>query len=192
MNKPPPWRDDYSADELNGWMNIMLIATVYRTWIHGPGDNQLSKRSDDCHGWFLILVYPSIHPHTQHTDDWTNQCRLHGIHPKLCNVNPYNVTHSTISQKHVEWMFLVEIPLLIVTFLSLISWVLPSMQIIEEVNPHPHITSHVYMWDVCFVFLFFFCFLCHLFNSWCMDTSHCPRKSSGRLTCEDDLCVMIL
>ena len=111
---------------------------------------------------------------------------MDGIHPKLCNINLHDVTHSMISQNPTEWLFLVKIPFLIDMFLSLISWVLPLMQTIKEVNPHPRIAPHVYMWDAFFLFLFFLCFLCHLLNHWCMEMSHCPRSPSGRLTCEDD------
>ena len=118
--------------------------------------------------------------------DWPNKPCMDGIHPKLCNINLHNVTHSMISQNPTEWLFLVEIPFLIDMFLSLISWVLPLMQTIKEVNPHPRIAPHVYMWDAFFLFLFFLCFLCHLLNHWCMEMSHCPRSPSGRLTCEDD------
>ena len=41
--------------------------------------------------------------------------------PKLRNVNPYNLTHSLISRNPRERLFVVQISLLIVTFLSLIS-----------------------------------------------------------------------
>ena len=43
------------------------------------------------------------------------------VHPKLHNINPYNVTHSLIFQNSRERMFIVQILLLIVAFLSLIS-----------------------------------------------------------------------
>ena len=43
------------------------------------------------------------------------------IHPKLRNINPHNVTHSLISWNPRERMFVVQIPLLTVTFLFLIS-----------------------------------------------------------------------
>jgi hypothetical protein len=59
------------------------------------------------------------------------------IHPKLLNINLHNVTHSLISQNSREWMFVVQISLLIVTFLSLISQNLSLMQTTKEVNTHP-------------------------------------------------------
>jgi hypothetical protein len=57
-------------------------------------------------------------------------------------------------------MFIVQISLLIVTFLSLISQNLSLIQTTKEVNPHPRITPRVNMWSVT-LFLFF---LCHLLN----------------------------
>ena len=43
------------------------------------------------------------------------------LHPKLHNINPYNVTHSLVSRNPRERMFIVQRSLLIVTILSLIS-----------------------------------------------------------------------
>ena len=54
-------------------------------------------------------------------------------------------------------MFVVQISLLIVTFLSLISQNLSLPQITKEVNPRPRIAPCVNMWSVTF-------FLCHLLN----------------------------
>ena len=56
----------------------------------------------------------------------------------------------------------VQISLLIITFLSLISWILSLMQTTKKVNPHPRIMPCVKMWSVTFLFSFFF--LCHLLN----------------------------
>ena len=81
------------------------------------------------------------------------------LHPKLYNINPHNVTHSLISCNPKERMFVVQISLLIVTFFSLISWILSLMQTTKQVNPHPRIKPRVNMWSV-----FFFFFLCHLLN----------------------------
>ena len=47
---------------------------------------------------------------------------IHQVHPKLRNTNPHNITHSLMSWNLREWMFVLQISLLIVTFLSLISW----------------------------------------------------------------------
>jgi hypothetical protein len=58
-------------------------------------------------------------------------------------------------------MFVVQVSLLIVTFLSLVSWILSLMQTTKKVNPHPHIAPCVNIWSV---FFFFFFFLCHLLN----------------------------
>ena len=56
-------------------------------------------------------------------------------------------------------MFVVQISLLIITFLSPMSQNLSLMQTTKEVNPHSHIASCVNTWSV-----FFFFFLCHLLN----------------------------
>jgi hypothetical protein len=81
-----------------------------------------------------------------------------------------------------ERRFLVQISLLIVTFLFLILWVFPLMQTTIEVNPHPRIAPCVKMWGV----FFFFFFFCHLLNCWCMDMSHCSARPNGRLTAKMD------
>jgi hypothetical protein len=88
------------------------------------------------------------------------QCSIK-VHLKLCNINLHNVTHSLISWNLREWMFLVQISLLTVTFHSLIPRNLSLMQTTKEVNPHPRIASCVNMWSV---FFFFFFFLCPLLN----------------------------
>ena len=86
------------------------------------------------------------------------------VHPKLRNINLHNVTHSLISRNLRERMFVVQISLLIATFLSLISRILSLMQTTKEVNPHPRIAPCVNMWSVTFLFLFSFFFLSHLLN----------------------------
>ena len=85
------------------------------------------------------------------------------VHPKLCNINPHNITHSLISQNPRDDMFVVQNSLLIATFLSLILQILSLMQATKEVNPHPCIASYINMWSVTFFFFFFF-FCCHLLN----------------------------
>ena len=78
------------------------------------------------------------------------------VHPKLHNINSQNVTRSLISQNPREWMLVVQISLLIVTFLSLISQNLSLMQATKEVNPRPRIAPCVNMWSVTFFFFLFF------------------------------------
>ena len=78
------------------------------------------------------------------------------------NINLPNVTHSLISRNPREWMFIVQISLLIATFLSFISQNLSLMQTTKEVNPHSRVAPCVNMWSVTFLFLTFF--LCHLLN----------------------------
>jgi hypothetical protein len=58
-------------------------------------------------------------------------------------------------------MFVAQISLIFVTFLSLISQHLSLTRTAKEVNPHPRIVPCVNMWSVTFLFLFF---LCHLLN----------------------------
>jgi hypothetical protein len=60
-------------------------------------------------------------------------------------------------------MFMVQISLLIVTFLSLILQNLSLTQTTKEVSPHPRIAPCVNMWSVTFLLVCFF-FLCHLLN----------------------------
>ena len=100
------------------------------------------------------------------------------ICPKLCNINLHNVTHSLISQNPRERMRVVQILLLIVTFLSLISRILSLMQSTKEVNPHPHITLCVTMWSVTFLFFFFFFFIPRV-ECWCMHVPHRLERPSG-------------
>ena len=61
-------------------------------------------------------------------------------------------------------MFLVQISLLIVTFLSLISWVFPLLQTTMEVNPHPRIVPCVNVWECLFLILIVLLFLMSLFE----------------------------
>ena len=81
------------------------------------------------------------------------------LHLKLRNTNLHNITHSLISWNPRERMSIVQIPLLIVTFLSLISRILSLMPTTKEVIPRPRIAPCVNMWSAIF---FFFFFLCHL------------------------------
>ena len=64
-----------------------------------------------------------------------------------------------------EGMFVVQISLLVVIFLSLIVRILSLMQTAKEANPHPHIAPCVNMWIVTL-------FFCHLLNGQCMHMPH--------------------
>ena len=83
------------------------------------------------------------------------------IHPKIRNINPHNITRSLLSRNPRERMFVVQVSLLIITFISLISQILSLLQTTKEVNPHLCIAPSANMWSV---FFFFFFFLCHLLN----------------------------
>ena len=61
---------------------------------------------------------------------------------------PGNVLHSLISPDPRERMFVVQISLLVVTFISLTSRNLSLTQTIKEVNPHPRIAPCVNIWSV--------------------------------------------
>ena len=82
--------------------------------------------------------------------------RVSPIHRKLRNTNLHDIIHSLISRNPRERMFVVQISLLIVTFLSLISLFFSLMQTTKKVN----------MWSVPFLLLLLllFFFLCHLLN----------------------------
>ena len=67
---------------------------------------------------------------------------------------PHNIPHSLVSRKPRERMFVVQISLLVVIFLSLISQVLSLVQATKEVNSHPRIALCVNMWSVFFFFFF--------------------------------------
>ena len=101
------------------------------------------------------------------------------IHPKLRNINPHKVMHALISRNPREQMFVVQISLLIVTFLSLISHNLLLMQTTQEVNPHPRIAPCVNMWSVTFLFFLLLLLLMPLVECWSMHPPHRPGMPSG-------------
>jgi hypothetical protein len=55
---------------------------------------------------------------------------------------------------------------------------LSLMQTTQEVNPHPRIVPCVNMWSATFLFLFFFYFVCHLFN---VDACICHIAREGQV-----------
>ena len=77
-------------------------------------------------------------------------------------------------------MFIVQISLLIVTFLSFLSWNLSLMHTTQEVNPHPRIAPCANMWSVIFFFFFFLLLLLmSLVEGQCMRLPHRPGRPSG-------------
>ena len=129
------------------------------------------------HGQFTIYILALNKANTLIGDTKYNFGCRPPLHPKLRNINLHNVTHSLTYQNRRERMFVVQISLLIVTFLSLISRNLSLMQITKEVNPHPRIVPCVNMWNVTFLILFFFFYLYHLLLTVGACVAASPKKA---------------
>ena len=102
------------------------------------------------------------------------------VHPKLRNINLHNVTQSLICRNSREWMFVVQISLFIVTFLSLISQNLSSMQTTKEVNPH-HVTLTLRHVSTCGVSPSYYSSSSSSATCWMLvhASAHRPGKPSG-------------
>ena len=72
-------------------------------------------------GWFSPLSNITVRKLWSGAE-YVEQTDPFPIHPKLRNINLHNITHSLISQNLKDQMFVIQISLLIVTFLSLVSW----------------------------------------------------------------------
>ena len=96
------------------------------------------------------------------------------IHPKLRNINPLNVTYSLISRNPWELMFVVQISLLIVTFLSLISRIYVINANRQRSQPTP---SHCSICQYVECHLLLLLLLRPLVECWCMHMPHRPGKA---------------
>ena len=115
------------------------------------------------------------------THMWFCLGRVCLCHPKHRNINLPNITHSLISRNPKERMFIAQISLVIVTFLSLISQILSLTHTTKEGNPHPRIAPCVNMWSVTFLYILILplLLLMPLVECWCVHMSHHPGRPSG-------------
>jgi hypothetical protein len=98
------------------------------------------------------------------------------LHPNLRDINPHNVTHSLISWNPRERMFVDQISLLIVTFLSLLSQNLWLMQTIRSQPTPSHCAMCEYVERHLLILLLL---LMPLVECWCMRLPRRMRRSSG-------------
>ena len=102
-------------------------------------------------------------------------CHAKLLHPKLRNINPHNVTHSLVSQNPRERMLVVQISLLVVTFLSPISQNL-SLMYHPRSQPTP---SHYAMCQHVECLLLLMMMMMPLVECWCKHPPHHPGRPSG-------------
>jgi hypothetical protein len=118
-----------SRDNVSKYLKIIMACQVLmpcRHYFDYPNWCVLLFGVMKCYNYSMRLSY------------FTEQSYQCSTHPKLRKFNFHNVTDSLISRNPRKRMFIVQIPLLIVTFLSLKSqFFLSLMQTTKEVNPHP-------------------------------------------------------
>ena len=100
------------------------------------------------------------------------------VQHKLHNINPYNTTHSLISRNPKERMPVVQISLLIVTFLSLISQICHVCKPPKKQPTPSHCAMCQYVESHLLILILLF-FRCHLLNVGACIYQHRPGRPSG-------------
>ena len=101
------------------------------------------------------------------------------VHPKLRNSNLHNITHFLISQNPRERMFVVQISLFLVTFLSLMSQYFVINANYQRSQPTPlHCAKCQYV-ECHLLGLLVVLVLMSLVECWCTHMAHRPGRPNG-------------
>jgi hypothetical protein len=161
------------------WLPLTKWCLIQTSIIHDSSSSQVDEKrrhgfcqwmnSSIVHGNISSLIHKKHHPKSHHSD-----IKYH-IHPKPRNINLHNVTHSLISQNLREWMFVVQVSLLIVTCLSLM-----FMNFVMNAN-HPRsqpTPSHCAMCQYveCHLLILLHLLPMPLVECWCIRPPHHARK----------------